>query len=548
MKTATRSPLSFSGRGIGEGCAVGKLKFYRSATTQPTDVQRLNSAVEETAVLKNAMDQAAEQLRQVHEQMLHEVGEEQAKIFEIHRMLLDDQDFFDTASSLIMEGATAAVAISQAAQHFGDMLSAMDDEYLSARAADLRDVASRVAGILTGAEPADMEWDSDEKYIIAAEDLSPSETVRLDRSKILGFVTFAGSPNSHTAILARALGIPALIGVGTLDSAYDGNQAIIDADTGHLYISPNDALLDSYAQRFTQDKTKKQALSTLRGKASVTKSGCRIRLYANIGDVFEAQYAMENDAEGIGLVRSEFLYLTQEQCPNEQTLFEAYRSIALAMNGKQVIIRTLDIGADKQVKYLGLKEEQNPALGLRGVRLSLAHPEIFKTQLRALCRASAYGKVAIMLPMIALPDEVVQCRQLLSEVQRELDDQGIGHDAAMPLGIMIETPAAVMMSEELAGIVDFFSVGTNDLIQYTLAADRQNPAVTELCDRGLEPVMKMIEHTVKAAHAAGIWVGICGELATDTTLTQRFIDMGIDELSVSPPYVLPLRAEIIQCN
>ncbi len=548
MNTATRSKQCFSGRGIGQGCAIGKLKFYHNATAPSPSARRLNSAVEETAILKDAMNKAADQLHQIYERLVCEVGEEQAKIFEIHRMLLDDQDFFDTASSLILEGATAAVAVNTAAEHFSHMLSAIDDEYLSARAADLRDVAARVVSILTGSQSDTPLLENDEKYIIAAEDLSPGETVKLDRSRVLGFVTFAGSPNSHTAILARSLGIPALVGVGTLSSEYDGSQAIIDADSGCLYICPDSTLLEDYAQRGIQEQQKKQMMSALRGKPSVTRGGRTVKLYANIGDVSEIDDAIQNDAEGIGLLRSEFLYLAQDRCPDEQTLFEAYRQTAEKMKGKTVIIRTLDIGADKQVSYLDLENEQNPAMGLRGIRLSMARPELFTNQLRAICRASAYGKIALMLPMITLPDEIAQCRKHLAQIQRELDSQGIKYDSRMQLGIMIETPAAVVMADKLAGMVDFFSVGTNDLIQYTLAADRQNPAVAPLCDRGLDPVMRMIQHTAKVAHQAGIWIGICGELAADVSLTQRFIDMEIDELSVSPPYVLPLRAEIIKCQ
>lgn len=548
MKTATPSKQCFNGRGIGQGCAIGKLKFYHNAAAPSPDARRLNSAVEETAILKDAMNTAADQLHQTYKRLVCEVGEEQAKIFEIHRMLLDDQDFFDTASSLILEGATAASAVSTAAEHFSKMLSAIDDEYLSARAADLRDVAARVVSILTGSQSNVPHLENDEKYIIAAEDLSPGETVKLDRSKILGFVTFAGSPNSHTAILARALGIPALVGIGTLDATHDGSQAIIDADSGCLYICPDSALLDTYAKRSLQEQQKKQMLSVLRGKPSVTQSGRTVKLYANIGDVSEVDDAIQNDAEGIGLLRSEFLYLSQTKCPDEQALFDAYRQTAEKMQGKTVIIRTLDIGADKQVSYMKLENEQNPAMGLRGIRLSLARPELFTTQLRAICRASAYGKIAVMLPMITLPDEIAQCRKHLADIQRELDSQGIKYDRNMPLGIMIETPSAVIMADKLAGMVDFFSVGTNDLIQYTLAADRQNPAVAPLCDTGLESIMRMIQHVAKITRDAGIWIGICGELAADTQLTQRFVDMGIDELSVSPPYVLPLRAEIIKCQ
>ena len=383
MSTTAPSKQCFNGKGIGRGCAIGKLKFYRAAVPIAT-ARRSNSAVEETAILKDAMHKAAQQLHQLYSEIALEAGEEQAKIFEIHRMLLDDQDLFDTASSLILEGSDAASAILSAAEHFGSMLAAIDDEYLAARAVDLKDVATRVANILTNAQPSGITSSSDEKYIIAADDLTPGETVKLDRSRILGFVTFAGSPNSHTAILARALGIPALIGVGTLDSRYDGCQAIIDADRGQLYILPSRELLDIYIQQDLQNKNEMQRLSALRGKPSVTKSGRPVQLYANIGDVSEAEDALQNDAEGIGLLRSEFLYLSQRACPDEQTLFSAYRKIASAMKGKPVIIRTLDIGADKQVQYLGLEPEQNPAMGLRGIRLSLARPHLLTTQLRAI--------------------------------------------------------------------------------------------------------------------------------------------------------------------
>ena len=548
MNKAATQPQVHSGKAIGHGVAMGKLKFFNTQTPRTLSVHSTNSVSEETDMLRRALSLAAEQLGQIYQSLVGDAGEEQAEIFEIHRMLLEDDDFLEQANSLVSQGFSAAYAVERAAESFALMLSRLDDEYLSARAADMRDVAARVVSLLT--EQADEEHPADEQesYIIVAEDLSPSQTVKLDRKHILGFVTFGGSPNSHTAILARALGIPALIGVGEIDASNDGKQAIIDTDRGCLYISPTADQLEQYHHRRRCLDQELQKLDTLRGKAAVTRGGKRLRLYANIGSTEEAVEALAGDAEGIGLLRSEFLYLARRQCPDEQALFETYRSVAEVMQGRPVIIRTLDIGADKQASYIDLAPEQNPALGLRGIRLSLAQPQLFRTQLRALCRASAYGKIAIMLPMIALPQEVVECKKLLGQVHRELDREGVEYDRSMELGIMIETPAAVMMAEELAGLVDFFSVGTNDLIQYTLAADRQNPAVAELCERGLEPVMRMISMVTEAAHAAGIWVGICGELAADAALTQRLIDIGVDELSVSPPYVLPIKDTVIKCN
>lgn len=548
MNTAATPSLCIGGKAIGHGIAMGPLKFYTSRSAPPTPTHSTNSVAEETELLSLALKSASEQLEQVYETILQDAGEEQAKIFEIHRMLLEDEDFLDQANSLVSQGFSAAYAVERAAESFAVMLSGLDDEYLSARAADMRDVAARVVSLLTGKPEDDQPKSEQESYIIVAEDLSPSETVKLDRRQILGFVTFGGSPNSHTAILARALGIPALIGVGSIDAANDGKQAIIDADAGCLYISPSPQQLEEFQRRQINHHRRLQSLEALRCKPAVTRDGKHIRLYANIGSSDEAAAALSGDAEGIGLLRSEFLYLSRDTCPDEQTLFDAYRQVAETMQGRPVIIRTLDIGADKQADCIPQAPEQNPALGLRGIRLSMAQPSLFETQLRAICRASAFGNIAVMLPMIALPEEVVECKKILARVQRGLDGEGIEYDSKMQLGIMIETPSAVMMARELADLVDFFSVGTNDLIQYTLAADRQNPAVAELCEYGTEPVFRMISKVAKAAHDAGIWVGVCGELAADTALTQRLIDVGVDELSVSPPYVLPVKDTVIKCN
>lgn len=550
MNNTVRTPLTFSGRGIGHGSAIGKLNFYRrSERMSQGGIRRSRSAGEETQLLRRAIADARDQLSRLYDTTHRCAGENEAQIFEIHRMLLEDDDFLSVAESLILDGYSAAYAVSEAAERYSAVFASIEDDYLSARAADLRDVASRVASILQGGDTGrTVELSGDEKYIIAASDLTPSETVQLDRDRILGFVTFAGSPNSHTAILARALGIPALIGTGEINGDCNGADAIIDADSGLLYVNPDNSMLARYRDKQRRDAEDAHRQQLFRGRPTVTRSGRRLRLYANIGNERDAALALQNDAEGIGLLRSEFLYLESDTCPDEETIFNAYRETVKTMSGRPVIIRTLDIGADKQVSYLDPGREENPALGLRGVRLSLASPELFRTQLRAICRASAYGPVSVMVPMISVPHEVLRCREILEKVQSELAAERIPFDAKMPFGIMLETPAAAVLSAELARMVDFFSVGTNDLIQYTLAADRQNPALSELCESGLEPVLRLVATAAENAHAAGIWLGICGELAANPALTQRFIDIGVDELSVSPPYVLPLRERIADCN
>lgn len=545
-KTRTRT---FSGRGIGRGVATGRLRFYRKSTPVGA-IRRTLGAADETDRLRGAISKASDELDALYRKTFLDAGEDEAKIFEIHRMLLADDDFFSEAESLILDGYSAAYSIVEAAERYSAVFAAMADEYLAARAADLRDIASRVSGILNGntVRTEEQRKEGDEKYIIIADDLTPSETVGLDRTKIAGFVTFSGSPNSHTAILARALGIPALIATGKIGEEYDNTTAIIDAGAGLLYIDPDSAILEKYKDTANADRSRLDALEDLRGKKTVTRSGREIKLYANIGSAAEAELALANDAEGVGLLRSEFLYLGESEYPSEEKLFRAYRETLEKMDSRPVIIRTLDIGADKKVGYFELEAEENPALGVRGVRLTLSRPGLFRRQLRAICRASAYGHASIMFPMIVSADEVKKCRRILSEVQNELDTEGIPYDHDIRVGIMIETPASAIMSEELSHEVDFFSVGTNDLIQYTLAADRQNPGVAELCDREREPVLRLIEYAARSAHAAGIWIGICGELAADTGLTQRFISAGVDELSVSPPYVLQLRAKIRECN
>lgn len=538
-----------SGRGIGRGYAVGQLRFIKKKTIGVGRERRECGADEERAKLRSALDKAALELDALYQKTLREAGESEAQIFEIHRMIIDDEDLFDEAESMILDGYSASYSVREASEKYGSVFASMDDEYLSARAADIRDVAARVIGILEGvSENTSEKTKENEKYIVVADDLTPSETIQLNRSEILGFVTFFGSPNSHTAILARALGIPALIGTGNIPDSCDGAIAVIDADKGLLYIDPDTELLKNYEATIRREAEKKERFDSLRGKPSMTKSGREIRIYANIGGADEAALALENDAEGIGLLRSEFLYLGSDKCPDEEVLFKAYRRTAETMGEREVIIRTFDIGADKKIGYFGLSEEENPAMGLRGIRLALSRPEIFKTQLRAICRASAYGRIAIMLPMIVAAEEIRAAKRLICEVQRELEREEKAFDREMKVGIMIETPAAAVMSDVLAHEADFFSVGTNDLIQYTLAADRQNPDVAEICDRVREPVMRLIALVTKNSHNARIWTGICGELASDTSLTERFVEMGVDELSVSPPYILPLRDKVRECK
>ena len=541
---------AISGRGIGRGYAVGRLRFIKKKAIEVGRERRECGADEERIRLRSALDRAALELDALYQKTMREAGENEAQIFEIHRMLIDDEDLFAEAESMILDGYSASYAVREASEKYVSVFASMDDEYLAARASDIRDVAARVVGILEGADDVGMKENEqgERKYIVVADDLTPSETIQLNRKEILGFVTFFGSPNSHTAILARALGIPALIGTGNIPDSCDREIAVIDADKGLLYIAPDRELLESYEASIRLEAAKSEHFESLRGKPSMTRSGREIRIYANIGGAEEVASALENDAEGIGLLRSEFLYLGERECPDEERLFEAYRRTAEAMGEREVIIRTFDIGADKKIDYLSLSDEENPALGLRGIRLAFARPEIFKTQLRAICRASAHGHIAVMLPMIVSADEIREAKRMIKEAQNELNNEGKGFDPEMKIGIMIETPAAAVMSDLLAHECDFFSVGTNDLIQYTLAADRQNPNVAEICDRVREPIMRLIALVTKNAHSARIWTGICGELAADTSLTERFAEMGVDELSVSPPYILPLREKVRECK
>ena len=551
MKTNEQS-RSIEGIGIGSGKASGRLRFFSS----PKEVDNAKpkaahgDARHEWERLSAALSLAEEQIGRLFRRALETLGEEEAQIFEIHGMLLRDDDLMDAVKDELEHGKSAEDALDAASERVCTMLGALDDPYLSARVADVRDVTRQVSRCLSG--EAEHESDGDrEPFILVADDLTPSETVMLEKSLILGFVTFRGTPNSHTAILARAMGIPALVDVGEIDRSFDGAFALLDAAENTLTVNPNAEQIAIFSEKQRREdriaREHDRYLRSLLNKPAVTRSGHRMLIYANIGDGDEVSGVLSNGADGIGLLRSEFLYLECKDYPTEEHLFSAYRDIAERMQGKRTIIRTLDIGADKKIPYFGLPEEENPALGFRAIRICLAREDLFKTQLRAILRASAYGSISLMLPMIVSVDEVRQSKRLLSECMDELRRENKAFDAEIELGIMIETPAAAIICEELATEVDFFSVGTNDLTQYTLAADRQNPALCRLCDENREPVLRLIECAAEAIHRTGGWIGICGELAADLHLTQRFADMRIDELSVSVPYLLGVRGKVTEC-
>lgn len=530
----------YKGKSIFKKIAIGPVYVYEK---KQASVKR--EKVEDTEAEVNrymeARRTAKEQLQALYEKALREVGEGEAAIFEVHMMMLDDDDFSDSVCNIIRtQQAGAAYATAVTGDNFASMFADMDDEYMKARAADVRDISERLLNILTG--EGDGMVHMDEPVIIAAEDLAPSETVQMDKSKLLGFVTRLGSANSHTAILARTMNIPALIKVD-IKKEWHKKLAVIDGYTGTLTIDPDEAYLKEARKKQEEEKKAEALLREMKGKETVTKDGRKIHLYANIGSVSDTAAALLNDAEGIGLFRSEFLYLESSDFPTEQEQFLAYKQVAENMAGKRVIIRTLDIGADKQVDYFGLEKEENPALGYRAIRICLTRPDIFRTQLRAILRASAYGTIAVMFPMIISVDELKKARQILEEEKESLTKEGIAW-RDIELGVMIETPASVMISGELAKEVDFFSIGTNDLTQYTLAIDRQNPKLDPFYDPHHPAVLSMIRMTVENAHANGAWVGICGELGADMELTETFLRMGVDELSVSPSFILPVRDKV----
>lgn len=529
-----------TGKSILNGIAIGKLRIYRKEA-HASEAAAALSPEAEWERFEQARVQAQEQLAALYEKALEEVGEENAAIFEIHQMMLEDEDYLDAVKGILeTQNAAAEYAVTATGENFSAMFAAMDDAYMQARAVDVKDISQRVVNILSGKDEGSLL--GDEPVILVADDLTPSETVQLDKSKLLGFITLHGSSNSHTAILARTMNIPALIGV-EFDDSWDGRLAVLDGYNHCVYIDPAADLLATMEEKQKNDFKREALLQTLKKKPNVTLDGREIKVYANIGNAGDIGLVLQNDAGGIGLFRSEFLYLESEDFPSEEEQFAVYKRVVETMAGKKVIIRTLDIGADKQAAYFRLDPEENPALGYRAIRICLTRKEVFKQQLRAILRASAYGTVSVMFPMIISVREVRDAKELLAECRRELMEQGYAV-GQVEVGIMIETPAAVMIADELAEEVEFFSLGTNDLTQYTLAIDRQNPKLDNFYDPHHPAILRMIRQTVEAGHRHGCWVGICGELGADQTLTETFLRMGLDELSVSPSAVLPLRKKI----
>lgn len=535
--------ITLEGKSVFGGVAIGKIQFYKrnEITIKRTRVEDVEAEVER---FQNAKAKTLELLKGLYEKALEDVGEANAMIFEAHQLMLEDPDYVESIENIIRtQDVNAEYAIGATADNFAAIFEAMDDAYMQGRAADVRDVSERLLQALSSQNETVMVMD--EPVIIAADDLVPSETVQLDKEKVLSFVTMYGSANSHTAILARTMNIPAVIGLGeALKEEYDGKAAIVDGVDGKVYIDPDEETMASMQKKQKKDQEEKELLNQLKGKENVTKSGQKVNVYANIGNLADVGAVLKNDAGGIGLFRSEFLYLESDTYPTEEQQFAVYKKVAETMAGKKVIIRTLDIGADKQVDYFKLDKEDNPALGYRAIRICLTRPEIFKTQLRALYRASAYGQISIMFPMIISVAEVKKIKEIVEEVKVELRTEGAAFREDVELGIMIETPAAVMVSRELAKEVDFFSVGTNDLTQYTLAIDRQNQKLEDFYDSHHPAVLAMIRMAAESAHAEGKWIGICGELGADVTLTETFLKMGIDELSVAPGMVLKVRQKI----
>lgn len=533
--------IAIKGTGVSGGIAEGPIFCYKRSTGSSNERQAQGAEVE-LSRYNAATEQAAAQLDALAEKTRKEIGDEAAILFETHRMMLEDLDYTDRIAELINDSnVTAETAVETAGKEFSEMFAAMDDDYMKARSVDVTDISNRVISILSGENEDNNS--PDKPVIILADDLTPSETVQLDKSKILGFILTGGNANSHTAILARTLGIPAIIHADIeIDSAYEGRSTMMDGSIGYIVIDPDDTTREYMSKKQQEEKAVKVMLDQLKGQPDVTLDGKQIKVYANITAPADVDAVITNDARGIGLFRSEFLYLETNDFPDEEMQFNAYRSVVQRMNGARVIIRTMDIGADKKIDYFGLAEEENPALGMRALRICLSRPEIFKTQLRALYRASAYGKLAVMFPMVASLWEIQEAKRLCNAVMKELTNERVPFDKDLELGVMIETPAAVMIAPELAEEVSFFSIGTNDLTQYTLALDRQSiQGLERFYDPKHPAVFRMIQMTVDAAHKAGIWAGICGELASDVSLAETFIKMGVDELSVSPRSVLPIR-------
>ena len=534
--------ITCQGKSVFSGVAIGKIFVYKKADNTVEKYQ-VEDAAAEFERFKAAQAKAITQLQALYEKTCKDIGEEEAMIFEMHQQLLEDLDYVESIQGIIEgEGLNAEYAVFVTAEQFAAMFIAMNDEYMSGRAVDVKDVSERVISILNGTQVAAEAMD--EPVIILAEDLAPSETVQFEKDKLLAFVTQKGSANSHTAILARMMNLPSLVTTDIeLDLEYNGKMAIVDGFTGKIYIEPDDVTMAEMKEKKKREDERRRMLQTLKGLPTVTKSGKKVHLYANIGGVEDVDAVLANDSEGVGLFRSEFLYLGREDYPSEEEQFEAYKAVLSKIGGKKVIIRTLDIGADKQADYFNIEKEENPALGFRAIRICLERVDMFKTQLRAIYRASAYGKAAIMFPMIISVSEIVRIKEIVEEVKEELRQNDIPF-GDVELGIMVETPAAVMISDQLAAEVEFFSIGTNDLTQYTLAIDRQNQALEPFYNAHHEAVLRMIQMTIENAHAHGAWCGICGELGADMELTRRFVQMGIDELSVSPPFTLELRQKI----
>lgn len=532
---------NFIGKGVHGDIVVGKIKIFKHKDIQVEQI-KVDNPIVEIERFETAKKVAIKQIEEVYNKALKEVSEQDAQIFEIHMMLIDDEDYNDSIIDMIKnQNVNAEYAVSITAGNFEQMFSSMDDSYMQARAIDIKDISNRIINCLNNSD--NMELVSNEKMIICADDLVPSETLSIDKDKVLAFVIAYGSSNSHTAILARNMNIPAIIGMGDnfLKSIKDGNTAIVNGSTGEFILNPTDDIIEVYKKKQQENIEKEALLQQLKGLENITLDGTKVNVYANLGSVKDLNKVINNDANGIGLFRSEFLYLENTDYPSEEQQFNVYKKVLETMDGKKVIIRTLDIGADKQAEYFNLKKEENPVLGLRAIRICLTRPEIFKTQLRALYRASIYGNLGIMFPMITSVEEVEKILEVCDEVKQELATQNIPYSNKIELGIMIETPASALISDKLAPMVDFFSVGTNDLTQYTLACDRQNPDVEPFCNTHHEAILRLIELSTKNAHAHGTWIGICGELASDTTLTETFLKMGIDELSVSPSFVLKIR-------
>ena len=538
----------FKGKGVYGAIALGHISVIKRRKVKVNRIE-ISDIEAEKARLETAKAKALKQLEEIHAKALKEVGEANAQIFEIHMMMLDDDDYNESIVSIIeTQSVNAEYAVSVTSDNFSQMFASMDDSYMQARSADVKDISNRIITCLSQDESEDDK--SSEKVIICADDLAPSETVLLDKDKVLAFVTAYGSSNSHTAILARNMNIPAIIGMGEefLKSVKSGDFAAVDGYTGEIFVNPDEETKSRLENKLYEDREKKLLLQELKGKENITLDGRKINIYANIGSVDNIGAVLANDAGGIGLFRSEFLYLENTDYPTEEQQFTAYKKVLESMAGKKVIIRTLDIGADKQADYFGIAKEENPALGLRAIRICLTRPEIFKTQLRALYRASVYGNLGIMFPMITSVSELEKILAICEEVKNELTAEGTSFSEKIELGVMIETPAAAVISDRLAPLVDFFSVGTNDLTQYTLACDRQNAAIEPFIDTHHEAILRLIELSAKNAHENGAWIGICGELAADVSLVDTFLRMGIDELSVSPSFVLSVRNAVRHCD